>query len=226
MCLSRIQAKSWSYLRHHAQLRVGDYGLEASNPYDINTASNVDKLAKRLRTMRPSIVLYNLPGVDKRSTRSVLQSVCNEPYDYIRDTAFILVALDSMTSPVLTRATRNKVKELKNVEEHIFHPGGNSAHYCGVLTNMPASYARYLLSQTSDRAKNRLAVFAVKLRESFKGLLVGHWVTGQHRATPSFSWIHFWKISVLLRSKIQTCGIIDLKCKSKSAPSSTRSPQD
>ena len=148
-----------------------DYGLEASNPYEINMASSVDKLAKRLRTMRPSIVLYNLLGVDKQSMRSVLWSISNELYDYIQDTGFILVALDSMTSPVLTRATKNKLKELKNVEEHIFHPGGNSSHYCSMLTNMPATYARYPLSQTSDRAKNPLAVFAVKLRESFKAFL-------------------------------------------------------
>ena len=36
---------------------------------------------------------------------------------------------------------------------------------------MPSSYARFPLSQTPDRAKNRLAVFAVKLRESFKAFL-------------------------------------------------------
>ena len=34
-----------------------DHGLEASNPYGINMASMVDKLAGRLRTMRPPIVL-------------------------------------------------------------------------------------------------------------------------------------------------------------------------
>ena len=34
-----------------------DYGLAASKPYDINMASSVDKLEKRLRMMRPSIVL-------------------------------------------------------------------------------------------------------------------------------------------------------------------------
>ena len=76
-----------------------------------------------------------------------------------------------MTSPVMTRPPKNKFKELKNVEEHIFHPGGNSNHYCSMMTNMPTSYASYPLSQTSDRAKKRLAVFAVKLRESFKAYL-------------------------------------------------------
>ena len=40
-----------------------------------------------------------------------------------------------------------------------------------MMTNMPISYATYPLSQTSDRTKNRLAVFAVKLRESFKAFL-------------------------------------------------------
>ena len=48
------------------------------------------------------------------------------------------------------------------------HLGGNSNHYCSMMTNMPFSYATYPLSQTSDRTKNRLAVFAVKLRESLK----------------------------------------------------------
>ena len=72
----------------------------------------------------------------------------------------------------MTRAVKNKFKELKKVEEHIFHPGGNSNHYCTMMTNMPPSYANYPLSQTSDRAKNQLAVFAVKLRESFKAYLL------------------------------------------------------
>ena len=36
---------------------------------------------------------------------------------------------------------------------------------------MPQSYATYPLSQTSDRSKNRLAVFAVKLRELLKAYL-------------------------------------------------------
>ena len=34
-----------------------DYGLDASNPYDINAVSSVSKLVDRLRRMRPSIVL-------------------------------------------------------------------------------------------------------------------------------------------------------------------------
>ena len=38
-----------------------DYGLEASNPFDINVVSNVNKLAERLRSMRPTIVLYDPP---------------------------------------------------------------------------------------------------------------------------------------------------------------------
>ena len=40
-----------------------------------------------------------------------------------------------------------------------------------MMTNVPISYATYPLSQTSDRTKNRLAVFAAKLRESFKAFL-------------------------------------------------------
>ena len=96
----------------------------------------------------------------------------NELHEYINDTGFILVVLDSMSSPVLTKKSKHKIKELKNVEEHIFHPGGDSNHYCSMMTNMPRSYATYPLSQTSDRSKNRLAVFAVKLRESMEGVSV------------------------------------------------------
>ena len=77
---------------------------------------------------------------------------------------FILVVLDSMSLPVLTKKSKHKIKELKNVEERIFHPGGDSNHYCSMMTNMPKSYATYPLSQTSDR-------FAVKLRESMKASL-------------------------------------------------------
>ena len=45
---------------------------------------------------------------------------------------------------------------------------------------MPISYATYPLSQTSDRTKNRLAVFAVKLRESFKAFLSDDWPTSYY----------------------------------------------
>ena len=148
-----------------------DYGLEVSNPYDINAASSVRKLVDRLRSMRPSIVLYNLLGVDKKNMKQVLHDISKELHEYIRDTGFILVVLDSMTKPMMTKKTKHKLKDLKNVEEHIFHPGGDSSHYCSMLTNMPSSYATYPLSQTSDRSKNRLAVFAVKLRESMKAYL-------------------------------------------------------
>ena len=148
-----------------------DYGLEASNPFDINAVSNVDKLTERLRETRPSIVLYNLLGVDKLNVKKVLYDISNELHEYIKDTGFILVVLDSMSLPTLTKKTKNKIKELKNVEEYIFHPGGNSNHYCSIMTNMPSSYATHPLSQTSDRTKNRLAVFSVKLRESFKAYL-------------------------------------------------------
>ena len=170
-----------------------DYGLEASNPFDINMASNISKLAGRLRVMRPSIVLYNLLGVDKKGMRSVLQSISNELHDCIKDIGLILVTLEPTTSPVMTRAARNKFKELKNVEEHVFHPGGNSTHYCSMMTNMLTSYANYPLSQTPDRAKNRLAVFAVKLSQTR--------MIGPHHTTPSISWIHFLKISVPPRSR-------------------------
>ena len=148
-----------------------DYGLEASNPFDINAVSSVNKLTERVRKMRPSIVLYNLLGVDKTNMKRILSDISNELHEYIKDTGFILVVLDSMSLPTLTKKSKHKVKELKNVEEHIFHPGGNSNHYCSMMTNMPQSFATYPLSQTSDRAKNRLAVFAVKLRESLKAYL-------------------------------------------------------
>ena len=148
-----------------------DYGLEASNPFDINAVSNVNKLTERLRSMRPTIVLYNLLGADKTNMKSVLYDVSNELHEYVKDTGFILVVLDSMTLPVMTKKSKHKIKELKNIEEHIFHSGGNSKHYCSMMTNMPSSYATYALSQTSDRTKNRLAVFAVKIRESFKAYL-------------------------------------------------------
>ena len=35
-----------------------DYGLDASNPYDINAVSSVSKLVDKLRRMRPSIRFY------------------------------------------------------------------------------------------------------------------------------------------------------------------------
>ena len=121
--------------------------------------------------MRPSLVLFNLLGVDKKNMKQVLHDISQELHEYIRDTGFILVVLDSMSLPVLTKKSRHKIKELKNVEEHIFHPGGNANLYCSMMTNMPQSYAAYPLSQTSDRSKNHLAVFAVKLRESIKAYL-------------------------------------------------------
>ena len=148
-----------------------DYGLDVSNPYDINEVSSVGKLVDKLRKTRPSVVLYNLLGIDKKNMKQVLQDISKELHEYIRDTGFILVVLDSMTLPLLTKKSKHKIKELKNVEEHIFHPGGDSNHYCSMITNMPRSYATYPLSQTSDRSKNRLAVFAVKLRESMKAYL-------------------------------------------------------
>ena len=96
-----------------------DYGLDASNPYDINAVSSVSKLVDKLRRMRPSIVLYNLLGVDKKNMKQVLQDISKELHEHIRDTGFILVGLDSMSLPVLTKKSKHKIKELKNVEEHI-----------------------------------------------------------------------------------------------------------
>ena len=90
-----------------------DYGLEAGNPYDINAISNVNKLTERLRKMRPSIVLYNLIGVDKKNMRQVLNDISSELHEYIKDTGFIVVVLDSMSLPTLTKKSRHKIKELK-----------------------------------------------------------------------------------------------------------------
>ena len=92
--------------------------------------------------MRPSIVLFNLLGIDKRSMRSRLRTIADELKDYVKDTGFILVTLNSTTTRALNKAVKNKLKELKNVEEYIFHPGGNSNHYCSMLTNLPTSYAK------------------------------------------------------------------------------------
>ena len=148
-----------------------DYGLEASVPFDINTVSNVDKLSEKLRVMRPSIVLLNHLGIEKNNLGSRLWKITSELHEYVKDTGFILVVLDSVIPPVLTKNAKTKLKELKNVEEHVFHPGGNSHHYCNMLTNLPSVYAQYPLAQTSDRTKNRLAISAVKLRESIKSAI-------------------------------------------------------
>ena len=91
---------------------VIDYGLEASNSFDINAASNVNKLTERLTRMRPSIVLYNLLGLDKMNMKSVLHDISNELHEYI--------SLSWLC--VMTKKSKHKIKELKNVEEHIFHP--------------------------------------------------------------------------------------------------------
>ena len=146
--------------------------------------------------------------------RQVLHDVSNELHEYINDTGFILVVLDSMSLPVLTKKSKHKIKELKNVEEHIFHPGGDSNHYCSMMTNMPRSYATYPLSQTSDRSKNRLAVFAVKLRESMKAYLSekDDWPTSYY-----FSWIHSWRTLPPPKSRTLMCGMASMKCKKKSS---------
>ena len=117
--------------------------------------------------------------------KNVLYNISSELNEYIKDTGFILVVLDSMTQPEITKKSKHKIKELKNVEEHIFHPGGN--HYCSMMTNMPSSYATYPipLPQTSDRTKNRLAVFAVKLSLSRPTCQTR--MTGLHRTIPTRS---------------------------------------
>ena len=51
-----------------------DYGLDVSNPYDVNAVRSVNKLTERLRRMRPSIVLFNLLGVDKKNMKQDLLS--------------------------------------------------------------------------------------------------------------------------------------------------------
>ena len=128
MCHLRTRVRSWRLSSRSCSVTplLIDYGLDASNPYDINAVSSVGKLVDKLRRTKPSVVLYNLLGVDKKNMKQVLQDISKELHEYIRDTGFILVVLDSMTLPVLTKTSKHKIKELKNVEEHIFHPGGDS----------------------------------------------------------------------------------------------------
>ena len=137
-----------------------DYGLEATVPSNINAVSNVDMLSERLKVTRPHLLVY----------------------EYVKDRGFILVVLDSVGPPVLAKNAKMKLKELKNVDQYIFHPGGNSNHYCSMLTNLPSVYAQYPLAQRSDRAKNRMVVFAVKLREPFRAYLSGNegWATSYY----------------------------------------------
>ena len=153
-----------------------DYGFEAS---DINAVSNVEKLSKKLGVMRTSLVLLNLLGVEKKNMSTTLRKILSELQECVKDTGFIRVVLDSASPLVITKNAKTKLKELKDVMEYVFHPGGNSNHHCSMLTNLPPAYAQYPLAQTSGRAKNRLAVFAVKLRESFKAYLTGkdEWAT-------------------------------------------------
>ena len=66
--------------------------------------------------MRPSIVLYNLLSVDKKNMKGVLYDISSELYEYIKDIGFILVVLDSMSSPVLIKKSKHKIKELKEFE--------------------------------------------------------------------------------------------------------------
>ena len=67
--------------------------------------------------------------------KQILHDISQELHEYIRDTGFIVVEFDSMSLPVLTRKSKHKIKELKNVEEHIFYPGGDSNHYRSMMTN-------------------------------------------------------------------------------------------
>ena len=85
---------------------------------------------------RPSIVLSNFLGISKEDLGSTLRRIISELQEF-RDTGFILVVLDSVSPPVLSKNAKMKLKDLKNVEEYVFHPGDNSNHYCGMLTNLP-----------------------------------------------------------------------------------------
>ena len=126
-----------------------DYGLEASVPFDINAVTNVDKFTDKLRMMQPSVVVYNLLSADRKNMSSRLRKITNEPHEYIKDIGFILVVLGSVSPPILTKNVKAKLKELKNVEEYVFHPGGSSNRYCSMLTNLPSVFAQYPLAQTS-----------------------------------------------------------------------------
>ena len=65
-----------------------DYGLEASGPCDINSVSNVNKLSENLRVMSPSIVLFNLLGIDKNNMLSRLRGIANELHKYVKDAGY------------------------------------------------------------------------------------------------------------------------------------------
>ena len=110
-----------------------------------------------------------------------------ELQEYVKDTGFILVVLDSVSPPVPAKNAKTKLKELKNVEEYVFHPGDNSNHDRSMLTNPPPIYALYPLAHTTDRAKKPVAIFAVKLRDFFKAYLSGkgEWASCQHHTSLS-----------------------------------------
>ena len=76
--LSLCQGQKWVFLgtwRHLCSITrfLIDYGLEASVPFDINVVGNVDKLLNKLRKTRPSVVLYNLIGIEKKNMSSQLR---------------------------------------------------------------------------------------------------------------------------------------------------------
>ena len=79
-----------------------DYGLEASIPFYVNAINNVEKLAEKLKVMRLSIVFLNLLGFVKENLGSILRKIY-ELQEYLKN-------------------AKMKLRELKNVEEYVFHP--------------------------------------------------------------------------------------------------------
>ena len=106
-----------------------------------------------------------------------------------------------------------------------FHSGSNSKHYCSMLTNMPPVCAQYPFVQASDQAKNRLAVFTVKLRESFKACLTSNveWATSYQPAllmdsllrttdTAEVEELKSWYITCSMQEHVHSCFMHEGSC--------------
>ena len=72
--------------------------------------------------MRPSLVLLHLLGIDKKNMSARQRKLTTELHEYVKDTEFVLVVLDSLSQPVLTKKTKTKLKKLKDVQEYVSHP--------------------------------------------------------------------------------------------------------
>ena len=82
-----------------------------SVPYNINSVSNVEKLSEKLRMTTPFIAFMNLLGIEKDNMSSKLRNILDELHEYIADTGFTLVVLDSVSPPVLKKKGKTRLKE-------------------------------------------------------------------------------------------------------------------